>query len=178
MHGLLFKNQYGHHDLPPTSQVNHKLHQLPWNWAFSHSWTTIAKCGGAPYCMKINSLILSQAMIISQTSSFSIVWYLSTFMVSWRVKGPTILSEVIPHIPLPWVYSAFFTGNTRIFSRPVVAVTNYKIMNYSSNKRETSCSYTYKLQSVNMPISFWSTERNFLATFLHIFCTEYKWLRS
>ena len=97
VHRLLFKIQYGHHHSPPSSQVNHEPHQLPGNWAFSHSRTTIAKCRGAPYCMKIKSLILFQAMIIGQTSSFSIARYLSAFMESWRMKRPTILSKVIPH---------------------------------------------------------------------------------
>ena len=43
MHGLLFKIQYGHYNSPPASRVNHKPRQLPGNWAFNHSQTTIAK---------------------------------------------------------------------------------------------------------------------------------------
>ena len=67
-------------------------------------------------------------MIIGQTSSFSIVRY--TFWHSWYHGGwrePQSHSKSFHTIPLPWVDSACFTGNTRIFSRPLVAImTVYK----------------------------------------------------
>ena len=63
---------------------------FPWKWAFNYLRTTIAKCGGAPSCMKIKSSIFSQVLITGQTSSLSIVRYHSAFMVSQRMLGPTI----------------------------------------------------------------------------------------
>ena len=49
-----------------------RLVHFPENWAFSHSWTTTAKCGGVPSCIKLQSSISSQALIIGQTSFFNI----------------------------------------------------------------------------------------------------------
>ena len=47
------------------------------------------------------------------------------FMVSWRIKGPTIIPH---HTVILGRFSIFFTGSTRIFSRLVVAViTVYKL---------------------------------------------------
>ena len=117
MQGLLFKIQLGHHHSPPASQIDHEQHQLSGNWSFSHSQTTIAKCGGAPSCMKIKSLILSQALIIGQTSSLSIVEYLLAFngiMTDEGTHNP-IRSHSTPYHYLGLILH-FFTDNTWIFS--------------------------------------------------------------
>ena len=63
---------------------------LPGNWAFSHSRKTMAKCGRAPSCMKMEASIFSQVLKTGQISFLSIVRYLSTFTVSRKMKGPTI----------------------------------------------------------------------------------------
>ena len=96
MHGLLFNIQYGHYDSPPASRVNHTPRQLPENWGFNHSQTTIAKCEGVPYCMKIKSLILSQAITICQTSSFSIPFGIHGIMKDEGTHNP-IRSHSTPY---------------------------------------------------------------------------------
>lgn len=47
--------------------------------------------------MTIKSSTFSKALIMDQISSYSMVRYLSAFMVSQIMNGPTILSKVIPH---------------------------------------------------------------------------------
>ena len=63
---------------------------LPGKWAFSHSPTTVAKCGGAPSFMNIKSSMFLQELMTGQISSLSIVRYLLAFAVPQWIKGPTV----------------------------------------------------------------------------------------
>ena len=69
---------------------SHPIHNSG-SWPFSHSRTTVAKCGGARSCMKIKSSIFSQVLKTAQISSLCIVRYLSAFTVSRRTHNRELL---------------------------------------------------------------------------------------